>query len=95
MENSYKPIRERQTTKQINRQKDFPEYDYDLVHSFSDGSAGEESAGNAGGTGDMVSELRRSPGEEHGNPLQCPFLGNPMNKGAYRATVHSVSKSWT
>ena len=87
--------KERQTTKQINRQKDFPEYDYDLVQSFSDGSAGEESAGNAGGTGDMVSELRRSPGEEHGNPLQCPFLGNPMNKGAYRATVHSVSKSWT
>ena len=55
-----------------------------IWYSFSDGSAGEESAGNAGGTGDMglVSELRSSPGEEHGSSLQCSFLGNPMNKGA-------------
>ena len=103
-ENSYKPIRERQTAKQINKQEDFPEQDYDLVHkhlnvlsplaSFSDGSAGEESAGNARGPGDvgLIFGLERSPGEGHGHPLQYSFLGNPMNKGAQRATVHRV---WT
>ena len=37
----------------------------------------------------------RSPGERHGNPLQCPCLENPMDGGAWRATVHRVAKSWT
>ena len=37
----------------------------------------------------------RSPGEGHGNPLQCPCLENPMNWGAWQATVHGVAKSWT
>ena len=38
---------------------------------------------------------RRSPGEGHGNPLQCSCLENPMDKGAWWATVHRVTKSWT
>ena len=37
----------------------------------------------------------RSPGEENGNPLQYSFLENPMDRGAWRATVHGVKKSWT
>ena len=37
----------------------------------------------------------RSPGEENGNPLQYSCLGNPMDRGAWRATVHGVIKSWT
>ena len=37
----------------------------------------------------------RSPGGENGNPLQYSYLGNPMNRGAWRATVHSVAKSQT
>ena len=37
----------------------------------------------------------RSPGEGHGNPLQDSCLENPMNRGAWRATVHGVTKSWT
>ena len=37
----------------------------------------------------------RSPGVGNGNPLQCSCLGNPMGRGAWRATVHRVTKSWT
>ena len=37
----------------------------------------------------------RSPGEGNGNPLQYFCLGNPMDRGAWQATVHWVTKSWT
>ena len=37
--------------------------------------------------------LGRSPGEGHGNPHQYPCLGNPMDSGAWRATVHRVTES--
>ena len=37
----------------------------------------------------------RSPGGGHGNPLQYSCLENPMDRGAWRATVHGVAKSWT
>ena len=36
--------------------------------------------------------LGRSPGEGHGNPLQCSCLENPTDRGAWGATVHGVSK---
>ena len=36
-----------------------------------------------------------SPGEGNGNPLQCPSLENPMDRGAWWATVRRVAKSWT
>ena len=36
-----------------------------------------------------------SPGEGNGNPLQYFCLENPMNGGAWRATVHGVTKNWT
>ena len=35
-----------------------------------------------------------SPREGNGNPLQCSCLENPMDRGAWRATVHGVTKSW-
>ena len=38
---------------------------------------------------------RRSPGEGNGNPLQHSCLGNPMDRGAWQATVHEVAKSRT
>ena len=41
-----------------------------------------------------VPGFERSPGEGNGNPLQY-CLGNPMDRGAWRATVHAVAKSWT
>ena len=37
----------------------------------------------------------RSPGGGHGNPLQYSCLENSIDKGAWRATLHGVSKSWT
>ena len=39
--------------------------------------------------------LRRSPGERNGNPLQYSRLKNPMDRGAWWATVHRVTKSQT
>jgi len=39
--------------------------------------------------------FRRSPGEGNGNPLQCSCLENPMDRGAWQATVHRVAKNWT
>ena len=35
----------------------------------------------------------RSPGEGHGNPLQYSCLENPMNRGAWQATVHGVARA--
>ena len=37
----------------------------------------------------------RSPGAGNGNSLQYSCLENPMERGAWRATVHGVPKSWT
>ena len=52
---------------------------------------------NAGDLRDSGSTpgLRRSPGKGHGNPLQYSCLENPMGRGAWRATVRRVAKSWT
>ena len=50
-----------------------------------------ESAHNAGDPG-RIPELGRSAGGGHGNPLQYSHLGNPMDRGAWRATVHGVTK---
>ena len=38
--------------------------------------------------------LGRAPGGGNGNPLQYSCLENPMDRGAWRATVHGVAKSW-
>ena len=48
----------------------------------------------AGGAGSIPGS-GRSPGEGNGNPLQYSCLENPMDKGAWRAAVHGVAKSWT
>ena len=42
-----------------------------------------------------VPGLRRSPGGGHGNPLQYSCLENPMDRGAWRATVRGVAESQT
>ena len=48
---------------------------------------------NAGDTGDTgsIPGLGRSLGEGNGNPLQYSCLENPMQRGAWRATVHGVT----
>ena len=35
-----------------------------------------------------------SPGVGNGNPLQCPCLENPMDRGPWQSIVHGVAKSW-
>ena len=49
---------------------------------------------NAGATGDVgsIPGLGRSPGRENGHPLQDSCLKNPMDRGAWRATVHGVAR---
>ena len=42
-----------------------------------------------------IPDLGRSPGEGNGNPFQYSCLENPMDRGAWRATVHRVPKSQT
>ena len=58
------------------------------------GSVVENPPANAGDVG-LISGLGRSPGEVKGNPLQYSCLENPVDRGAWRATVHGITKSWT
>ena len=61
---------------------------------FPDGSDGKESTCNAGDLG-SIPGLGRPPGEGKGYAHQYSCLENPMDRGAWRATVHGVAKSWT
>ena len=51
-------------------------------------------AGDVRDTGSILG-LGRSPGEENGYPLQYSYLENPMDRGAWWATVHRVAKNRT
>ena len=42
----------------------------------------------------LIPESGRSPGGGRDNPLQYSYLENPMDTGAWQATVHRVAKSW-
>ena len=53
--------------------------------------SGKESASHTGDSS-SIPGLRRSPGEGNGNPLQYFCLGNPMDRGAWRASLHGVAK---
>jgi len=46
---------------------------------------------NAGDLG-LIPESESSPGDGNGNPLQYSCLGNPMDRGAWRVTVHGVTR---
>ena len=59
-----------------------------------DGSDGKESAWNAGDSG-LIPGLGRFPRERNGNILQYSCLENPMDRGAWQATVLGVTKSQT
>ena len=56
--------------------------------------SGKESTCNEGDVSLFLGS-GRSPGEENGQPLQYSCLGNPVDRGAWRATVHGVTKSRT
>ena len=58
---------------------------------FPGDQCGKESSCNVRDAS-LVPGSRRSPGEGNGNPLQYSCLGNPMDRGAWQATVHGVAK---
>ena len=62
--------------------------------SFPGGSVVKNALANAGDVG-LIPGSGRSPGEGNGNPLQYSCLGNPMDRGAWWAAVHGVTKNWT
>ena len=67
---------------------------------FPGGSVGKESAAvqetacNAGDLG-LIHGSGRAPGEGNGSPPQFSCLENPVDRGAWWATVHRVAESWT
>ena len=67
---------------------------FDTLESFPGSSDSKESACNTGNLG-LIPGSGRFPGEGNGNPLQYSCLGNPMDRGAWWAIVHGVSKSQT
>ena len=60
---------------------------------FPGGSDSKESAYSAGDP-PLIPGSGRSPGEANGNTLQYSYLENSMDRGAWRATVHWIAKSW-
>ena len=68
-----------------------------ILRCFPDGASGEEPTCNAGDVRDTgsIPGSGRSLGGGHGNPLQYPCLENSMDRGAWWATVHRVTKSQT
>ena len=66
-----------------------------MLLGFPNGSAGKESSYSAGDTGaaGLIPGSGRSPGGGHGNPLQYSCLENPMDRGAWRGSMHGVAES--
>ena len=66
-----------------------------MVHSYYrilfGGSDGKESACSVGDPG-LIPGWERSSGEGNGSPLQSSRLENPMDRGAWRATVHEITR---
>ena len=64
---------------------------------FPGGSVVKTLPANAGAAGDSrsISGLERASGGGNGNPLQCSCQDNPMDRGAWWATVHWVAKNQT
>ena len=67
------------------------------IHGLLSWLSGEEDAYNAGDTGDVgsIPGLGRSPGGGNDNTLQYSCVRNLMESGAWRATVHGVTKNRT
>ena len=63
----------------------------DFVGAYIEGSEVKNPPTNAGDTGSIPGS-GRSSGEGNGNPLQYSCLENPMDRGAWWATVHDVAK---
>ena len=61
---------------------------------FASGTVVKNPPASSGDMG-LLPGSGRSPGGRNGNSLQYSCLGNPMDWGAWRVTVHGVAKSWT
>ena len=70
------------------------ELNWGLLHCFPGGSEGKTSSCNAGDPGSIPGS-GTSPGGGHGNPLKYSCLENPMDSGAWQATVQRVPKGRT
>ena len=68
-------------------------YYLSLLLGFPGSSDSKEPACNVEDPG-LIPGSGRPPGEGNGNPLQYSCLENPMDRGAWWATVHGVAKSW-
>ena len=66
----------------------------DIFGCFPGGSDGKESICNSGVLGSIPGS-GRFPGEGNGDPLQYSCLENPMDRGAWQATVLGITKSQT
>ena len=68
-----------------------------LYGDFPGGTVVKNLPVNAGDAGDMgsIPGSGRFPGERNGNPLLYFCLGNPMDRGAWQAIIHSVPQSQT
>ena len=64
---------------------------YIIIQGFPHSSVSQESACHAGDPG-SIPKLGRSSGEGNGNLLQYSCLENPMDSGAWQATVHGVAR---
>ena len=62
-----------------------------ILMGFPGGSQVKSPPASAGDPG-LIPALGRSPGGVNGNPLQYSCLGNPMDKGAWVALVHGLTK---
>ena len=81
-----------------------PDFNFFFFHTlhpriwgFSGGTAVKYPLANTEDAGDpgSIPGLGRSPGDGNGNSCQHSCLGTPIDRGAWQATVHGVSKSWT
>ena len=72
-------------------------YAYVFIMGFPGGASGKEPACQCRRLKRRRFDpwVRKIPGEGHSNPLQYSCLENPMDRGAWVATVHGVAKSWT
>ena len=70
---------------------------YSALRGFPGVAVVKNPPANAGDTRDAgsIPELGTSPGRGHGNPLQYSCLENPMDREAWRATIHRVTQNWT
>ena len=72
-------------------------YIYVFIYSFTNGSVVKNSLASARDIRDLglIPGSGRAPGGRNGNLLEYSYVENPMDRGAWQATLHGDAKSWT